>query len=720
MEGDLAHEMVDGIHRYLDRETLSSVQLRENYWNRDVTSIESYLSSVEPNRQRLRRILGVTAERLPVEMEAVTAPLNSTQVYEKENNKVQRVEWSVLPGLDGSGWLLQPEKEPRANVILLPDCDEKPEHGASPCWRTAVNLAASGCNVLVPILIDRNCTFSGNPEIRMTNLPHREFIYRAAYEMGTHVIGLEIQEILAIVDWLDQNHLPTGVIGYGEGGLLAFYAAAVDTRIKSIAVSGYFGAREKLWCEPIYRNVWSLLREFGDAEITSLLYPRTLLIEASNQPLVKGPPEVEGLGGAAPGVIRTPSADEIRMEVERAKKLTEGLPAHSITLFSPSEGQTWPDEYIQGFAVSLEPSLSPIQSTTASPYRAILPREARKKHLKRMVEYTQDLMRKSPEARRKLWAEAECTSVESWKKSASNLRDYFWEEVIGKLPDPSIPLNPRSRLIYEQPKYRGYEVVLDVYPDVIAYGILLVPKDIKEGERRPVVVCQHGLEGRPQDVANPDFDSPYYHQFANRLTERGYVTFSPQNPYIGGDRFRTLQRKANPLKLSLFSFIVRQHQRILEFLSTQLYVDRQRIAFYGLSYGGKTAMRVPAILEGYSLSICSGDFNEWIWKNVSVDSPYSYMFTPEYEMPEFNLGMTFNYSELSGLICPRPFMVERGHEDGVAPDEWVAYEFAKTRRLYDELGIGDRTVIEFFNGPHTIHGVGTFEFLDKHLNWKTH
>jgi hypothetical protein len=31
------------------------------------------------------------------------------------------------------------------------------------------------------------------------------------------------------------------------------------------------------------------------------------------------------------------------------------------------------------------------------------------------------------------------------------------------------------------------------------------------------------------------------------------------------------------------------------------------------------------------------------------------------------------------------------------------------------LGIPDRTTIEWFNGPHTIHGVGTFEFLKKHL-----
>ena len=57
--------------------------------------------------------------------------------------------------------------------------------------------------------------------------------------------------------------------------------------------------------------------------------------------------------------------------------------------------------------------------------------------------------------------------------------------------------------------------------------------------------------------------------------------------------------------------------------------------------------------------------------------------------------------------------------DGVAPDEWVAYEFAKTRRFYaTRMNMADRTEIEFFNGPHTINGQATFEFLRRHLRWK--
>ena len=93
------------------------------------------------------------------------------------------------------------------------------------------------------------------------------------------------------------------------------------------------------------------------------------------------------------------------------------------------------------------------------------------------------------------------------------------------------------------------------------------------------------------------------------------------------------------------------------------------------------------------------------------------MFTAEYEQFCFNQGVTFNHAELAALIAPRPFMVERGHDDGVAPDHWVAYEYAKVRRLYAKLGIPERTRIEFFDGGHVIHGQETFKFLHRHLNW---
>jgi hypothetical protein len=129
-------------------------------------------------------------------------------------------------------------------------------------------------------------------------------------------------------------------------------------------------------------------------------------------------------------------------------------------------------------------------------------------------------------------------------------------------------------------------------------------------------------------------------------------------------------------------------------------------------------MRIPLLVEGYAMTIVSGDFNEWTWKTVTTDSDYSYVFQPEPYIFEFNLGSTYGYAEMAALIAPRPFMVERGHSDPVATDEQVGFEFAKVRHLYQaRLKLPENCAIEWFVGGHEINRGETFDFLRKHLNW---
>jgi hypothetical protein len=344
--------------------------------------------------------------------------------------------------------------------------------------------------------------------------------------------------------------------------------------------------------------------------------------------------------------------------------------------------------------------------------------ERQQRQIDEIIRDTQQLLAESPYVRQKFLKKlTDCKTVEEYELVAEEYREIFAKDVIGQFDYPLLEAKPRSRKSYETEKWIGYEVVLNVFPDVFAYGILCLPKDIKPGERRPVVVCQHGLEGRSQDVIGEQKQN-VYEAFAGKLADRGFITFAPQNIYIGKDNFRTLQRKANPLGKTLFSIMVPQHQQICNWLKSLPQVDGDRIAFYGLSYGGKSAMRIPPLVKDYCLSICSADFNDWVDKCASTRAPYSYVWTGEYEIFEFDLGSTFNYAEMAALIAPRPFMVERGHFDGVGVDDRVAAEYAKVQRIYAvQLKLPDRCQIEYFVGPHKINGVGTYDFLHKHLNW---
>jgi dienelactone hydrolase len=737
LRGDLAAQMVEGIHRYLDQATAAAVESRESFWKRDYQSAERYIQSVAPNRDHLRRIIGAVDQRLPAtSIRLDTETLDALPIGSGSGYKIYAVRWPVFDGVDGEGLLLEPESPPVARIVAIPDADWTPEMmaglapGIEPAAQIARRLAENGCEVLVPVLIDRADTWSGIPGIRMTNQPHREWIYRMAFEVGRHIIGYEVQKVLAALDWFTQRNVersaPIGVAGYGEGGLIALFSSALDARIQATLVSGYFQPREDLWKEPIYRDLWGVLREFGDAELASLIAPRAFIVEASRGPRISGPPPPtkEPRSGAAPnGALSDPSLDSVRAEVERARPHFAKLNvANHLRLIVSGDGHGPPgsDAADQAFIQLLGIHRS-LLAQGAQPQNARRQPDATERlhrQLGQLVSYTQQLIDRSPARRAALWSKADSSSPERWNQSTRFYRDYIWDEVIGRLPPPSLPANPRTRLIYDEPKFRGYEVVLDVWPDVFAYGILLVPKDLRPGERRPVVVCQHGLEGRASDVAGPQANERYYHRFAVKLAEQGFVTYAPQNPYIGEDRFRLIQRKGHPLKLALFSFVLGQHQRTIEWLASLPFADPQRIGFYGLSYGGKTAVRVPPLLDGYALSICSADFNEWVWKTTSIDSQYSYMLTPEYDMLEFDFANVVNYSDLAKLMAPRPFMVERGHNDMVAADEWVAYEYAKVRWFYDtQMRLPNRTAIEFFNGPHEINGQGTFEFLHQHLGW---
>ncbi len=731
-EGDLAAQMVEVLDGYVSDAVADSLEKRQTLWHRDYSSHEAYAASIKPNRERFKKQIGCIDERLPIEeLHYIATTKDTAQIVEDERYTVSRVRWQVFDEVEGEGLLLEPiHNTPiTAQVVALPDADWTPEMVTGvtdelpPNAQFARRLVKAGCRVVVPLLINREDTYSGNPTLgAMTNQPHREFIYRMAYQLGRHIIGYEVQKVLSLVDWMALTEWPIGVIGYGEGGLIAFYSAAVDTRIQASVVSGYFQSRQEVWREPIYRNVWGLLHEFGDAEIASLIAPRPLIIEASRGPEIAGPPTPRpGRSGAAPGQLVSPPIDSVESEFNRTHNFYQQLGSEdALHLVSTEDrlpgSQAALNTLLTGLGVESAHTDGDLSATPAA-VSDFNDDVRQKRQFTQLVNLTQRFLREAASQRKQFfWDKTDTSSLTRWEETCADAKTYFWDEVIGKCPSPDTPANPRSRLIYDEPRWKGYEVVLDVWKDVFAYGILLLPNDLQPGEQRPVVVCQHGLEGRPQDTADPKIES-VYHSYAAQLADSGFITYAPQNPYIGVDAFRVIQRKANPIKWSIFSLIVRQHERTLDWLAEQPFVDADRIGFYGLSYGGKTAMRVPALLDRYACSICSADFNEWIVKNATVDARYSYMFTGEYEMPEFDLGNTFNYGEMAGLIAPRPFMVERGHDDGVAPDEWVAHEFAVVRRLYVRLGIADRTEIEFFDGGHQINADGTFKFLRRHLNW---
>ena len=732
-EADLSSRLMDGAHAFIERKIGEARGERGRYWRPDFSSPDAYAKSLEPNRARLREIIGAVDPRLPPQMERHGDDANPALVADAETYRVWQVRWPVLEGVWGAGLLVEPKGAVRARAVIVPDAGQSPEELLAGEVR---RLAASGIELVVPVTVSRAKLPAADAPMRSSDQTYREWIYRQAFHMGRHVIGYEVQTVLAAVDWFARDRdrprsqhaaaagdgrgprQKIGVAGYGEGALVALHAAAIDPRIDGALVSGYFASREEAWGEPIYRNVWSRVREFGDAEIAQLITGPELLVEYSPIAVVQG----------HKGELHPPTWTDVQAEIERIRS-----PRCHVALFGgPETVGPYSTRAVDYFASTLGVGLSPGTGEPPRDQRKSFDPAARHERYFRELEgHVQLLVRRAdfvreqnfllkvmPELAGGRWSTERRHPTHSPEKFVAGAREFrrrFWEEAMGRFDDPLMPFNARTRKVAETDKWIAYDVVLDVFPELFAWGVLVVPKDLKPGERRPVVVCQHGRNGVPRDTV--DGNKTAYNNFAGVLAERGFITFAPHNLYRGEDRYRWLSRKANTLGRTLFSFILAQHDQITRWLDTLPFVDGSRIAFYGLSYGGETAVRVPPILEKYALSICSGDFNQWTRKVASTDQPFTFMRTIEWEMPYWNLGQTFDYAEMAYLMVPRPFMVERGHHDRVGRDSWVAHEYAKVRWLYAQLGLADKTEIEFFQGGHSINGEGTFRFLEKHLGW---
>ena len=236
--------MVDGINRFALRALGRIAEQPGKYWHRDFfcsvvrveRRTESPASTNDPGG------CGSAVRLVP----ASSYRDHGYRVGTRADRELHRPRRSMAgpSGRHGRRSFARSGQPPRARAIVLPDADWTPEAfaglttGVDSHSQLPRRLAENGVQVVVPTLISRDDALSGNPDIRFTNQPHREFIYRMAFELGRHVIGYEIEKTLAAVDIFSQmnanegHNVPIGVAGVGEGGLVAFYAAAVDRRFR--------------------------------------------------------------------------------------------------------------------------------------------------------------------------------------------------------------------------------------------------------------------------------------------------------------------------------------------------------------------------------------------------------------------------------------------------------------------------------------------------------
>jgi len=75
------------------------------------------------------------------------------------------------------------------------------------------------------------------------------------------------------------------------------------------------------------------------------------------------------------------------------------------------------------------------------------------------------------------------------------------------------------------------------------------------------------------------------------------------------------------------------------------------------------------------------------------------------------LGRLAEMSDVAALIAPNAFMAETGTEDEGFPVQAVRRAFARLKRAYEMMGVGERCHLHVFHGDHHWEGVRVWQWL---------
>lgn len=683
---------------YFQRRIEDARKLRDREWKPEFSSPEAYAASLSGHRANCRKMLGLVAA------EAQIATAQSNELAVSDDCRIERITIPVFAGLSARGLLFSPAAEgPHPVILVCTDANSWPERFAGlgdaepAAWLT--RLVARGAAAYLPQSIER---LADHPYSRTTNDKDRRMIlYRLGYPVGRTMPGLDVQDTRAAVDYLarrsDVAPSRIGLVGVGQGGMTALHAAAVDPRIAAAAVADYFQVRDHCWQEPVDRRLSRRLLEFGDAELAALIAPRPLFILNSPDSLV--PPE------------------RVEIEIRRAGRFYKGLEtpmrlARTLDL----QGKDVIDE-ATSFMADLF-SLPESKRAITWPNLRIAPeaaRAVRDKHFEERLAYLRKLIAESEAKREARWRLDECGPSDFERTKAEMLEEY--RKLVGEVPTGHTPLDPKTELALATDRYKLYRITLNVTDGVEVYGNLLVPNNIKG--RAAAVICQHGLSGTPEMTTGLGMTKDTaYHEFARHLAEHGYVVFSPYLMQRHWQEINVLVRQADALGMMRVAMPVAKTRRVIDFLETLPFVDAKRVGYYGLSYGGYSAIWISPLDERLAASVISGHFNDWRTKITNDTMRTSYLWHPDEDFYNWDVLRRFTHPELVAMIAPRPVCVEFGQRDGITTPEWTAYAWKQVVAWRDPLGLADRISLAHFDGVHEIHAVEAVDFLDRFLRPK--
>jgi dienelactone hydrolase len=697
LPGNFLDQQREQIAQYFLNQIAASPTGRDKLWKPDFSSPSNYKASLQTHRRDLRKMLGlipVSAGSPEIKVLQGAGPVH-----------IEDVRLPIAEGFEAEAILFLPQSgSPKSAVIAIPPATESAEEFAGIAQQMELAnwlkvLLARKVAVAIPILEERTsdhplCQEAGGKD-------RRRILWQAGFIVGRSLVGIDVQQVLAVQRFLaSQRGIDSqkiGILGERQGGMTALYAAAMTQQFADAGIVDYFQQRENCWKEPVDRLMYGQLKEFGDAELTALIAPRPLLIVTS---------------AGAPVSFASEKA-----ESPRAARFYEGLRESDklISLKVQDDGLEIAALKLSAF-LGAEHAGSVVSITLRIPSEEI--KKRRDEHFVMLYDYVRGLDAASDQTRTDYW-QLDSTSAEDRAKKSGQIR-FELSHLMGATSTAAIPLNPRTALIGETKNFLAYDVLLSVVPGVDAYGQLLVPRSVAGHmeKRLPAVVCQHGFNGAPKYVTGAgsaiEVQDRYYHRFGERLAERGYVVFAPY--MVATDIINPIVRMAASVGMMRTSIELAKLHRVIDFLQSLPFVDPDRIGYYGMSYGGYAAAWMVPLEPRLRFTIISAYFSVLRLELTGTSPPgHSFWNQPDEDPFTWNTLNRFSDLELIAAMYPRPVCIEWGLNDGSTTPSWHRQAWKQVEAYADAWNMTDRMEDDDFIGPHTVHGIQTFLFIDRWL-----
>lgn len=319
------------------------------------------------------------------------------------------------------------------------------------------------------------------------------------------------------------------------------------------------------------------------------------------------------------------------------------------------------------------------------------------------------------------------TSREDWERWEVRFRSRLLE-LLGRRPDP-VPLEPEVLESVDCGSYTREKVVFDADRHSSVVACVLVPKGLKAGERRPVVLAAHGHGRGKADicgVAETDDERAAIahtnYTYASQFAERGYVVIAPdwrgfgerKSPAdwarVGRDPCNVNYMAMGYAGYHLLALQIWDGSRCLDYLETRPEADMTRVGVAGLSFGGTMSTYLGA-LEPRIGVVCISGYLSTVGDAIGMRGLGNFCGA-QYMPGLLTIG---DIPDVAGLICPKPLVVEMGERDQCFVIDDMRAAYARVERIYRAAGVPERLEADVHPGEHQWSGAKSFDWFARWL-----